>query len=85
MLLGHSATVFPKGTAAQRPMQIAGPKILGPGVCDMKGGLLTGLYAVQALQAKLNWRHRPDEYIEMARIMPRTALLAGAIRGVCQK
>lgn len=51
LLLGHSDTVFPTGTAAQRPMQIVGPKVLGPGVCDMKGGLLTGLYAVQALQA----------------------------------
>jgi glutamate carboxypeptidase len=51
LLLGHSDTVFPKGTAAQRPLQIQGPKILGPGVCDMKGGLLAGLYAVEALQA----------------------------------
>ena len=51
LLLGHSDTVFPKGTAVQRPMQIVGPKLLGPGVCDMKGGLLTGLYAVEALQA----------------------------------
>jgi glutamate carboxypeptidase len=50
LLLGHSDTVFPKGTAVQRPMQIDGLKILGPGVCDMKGGLLTGLYAVEALQ-----------------------------------
>ena len=51
LLLGHSDTVFPVGTAAQRPMQIVGPKVLGPGVCDMKSGLLTGIYAVQALQA----------------------------------
>lgn len=51
LLLGHSDTVFPVGTAAQRPMQQVGPKLLGPGVCDMKGGLLAGLYAVQALQA----------------------------------
>lgn len=51
LLIGHSDTVFPVGTAAQRPMTIAGDKILGPGVCDMKAGLLTGLYAVQALQA----------------------------------
>lgn len=51
LLLGHSDTVFPKGTAAQRPLQQKGQHLLGPGVCDMKGGLLTGLYAVQALQA----------------------------------
>ncbi len=49
LLLGHSDTVFPKGTAAQRPMRIEGDKILGPGTCDMKAGLLTGLYALEAL------------------------------------
>lgn len=49
LLLGHADTVFPRGTAAERPMTIQGEKILAPGVCDMKAGLLTGIYAVQAL------------------------------------
>lgn len=49
LLLGHSDTVFPKGTAAERPMTIEGDKILGPGTCDMKAGLLAGCYAVAAL------------------------------------
>ncbi len=49
LLLGHSDTVFPAGTAAERPLTIAGDKILGPGTCDMKAGLLTGCYAVAAL------------------------------------
>lgn len=49
MLLGHSDTVFPRGTAAQRPMRFAGDKILGPGTCDMKSGLLAGIYAAAAL------------------------------------
>lgn len=49
MLLGHADTVFPVGTAAARPMTIHGNKIMGPGTCDMKGGLLTGLYAIEAL------------------------------------
>lgn len=55
MLMGHLDTVYPDGTAAARPMEIEGAaeaeRILGPGVCDMKGGLLAGLYAVSALQA----------------------------------
>jgi glutamate carboxypeptidase len=51
MLLGHSDTVYPKGTAGQRPMTIQGNKILGPGVGDMKSGLLSGIYALEALQA----------------------------------
>ncbi|MCK4899078.1 MAG: M20 family metallopeptidase, partial [Anaerolineales bacterium] len=49
LLLGHSDTVFPRGTAAERPLTIAGDKILGPGTCDMKAGLLAGCYAVAAL------------------------------------
>ena len=50
LLLGHSDTVFPAGTAAARPVTINGPRLLGPGTCDMKAGLLSGLYAVAALQ-----------------------------------
>ena len=50
LLLGHADTVFPTGTAAQRPMTAQGDRILGPGTCDMKAGLLAGLYAVEALQ-----------------------------------
>lgn len=50
MLIGHLDTVYPDGTAAIRPMQFVGPKVMGPGVCDMKGGLLVGMYALRALQ-----------------------------------
>jgi acetylornithine deacetylase/succinyl-diaminopimelate desuccinylase-like protein len=50
MLMGHLDTVYPDGTAAARPMRFEGAKILGPGVCDMKGGLLVGMYALRALQ-----------------------------------
>lgn len=51
LLLGHTDTVYPPGTAALRPMTIEGDKILGPGTCDMKAGLLSGIYAIAALQA----------------------------------
>lgn len=54
MLLGHADTVFPLGTAAERPVTIDGDKLLGPGTCDMKAGLLTGLYAIRALD-QLGW------------------------------
>ncbi len=50
LLVGHLDTVFPVGTAATRPMRWEGDQLLGPGVCDMKGGILVGLYAVRALQ-----------------------------------
>jgi glutamate carboxypeptidase len=42
-------TVFPEGTAKVRPFHIEGTRALGPGVSDMKGGLLAGLYAVSCL------------------------------------
>ena len=50
LLVGHMDTVFPDGTAAARPFRIEGDRAFGPGVSDMKGGLLAGLHAVSALQ-----------------------------------
>lgn len=51
LLLGHSDTVYPSGTAAERPLKQAGDRLLGPGTCDMKAGLLAGIYAIEALEA----------------------------------
>ncbi len=51
LLIGHMDTVFDPGTAAQRPFRIEGNVAHGPGVTDMKSGLLGGLYALKALQA----------------------------------
>jgi glutamate carboxypeptidase len=50
LLVGHMDTVFPQGTAAERPFRIEDSIAYGPGVSDMKGGLLEGYYAVAALQ-----------------------------------
>jgi glutamate carboxypeptidase len=50
LLVGHMDTVFPEGTAAERPFRIDGSIAYGPGVSDMKGGLLGGLYAMSVLQ-----------------------------------
>ncbi|NOZ28841.1 MAG: M20 family metallopeptidase [Chloroflexi bacterium] len=50
LLLGHLDTVYPDGTAAQRPLRIEGNRAYGPGVADMKSGLLTGVYALRALR-----------------------------------
>jgi glutamate carboxypeptidase len=48
LLIGHMDTVFDEGTAAARPFRIDEHGIArGPGVTDMKGGLLAGLYAVR--------------------------------------
>jgi glutamate carboxypeptidase len=50
LLIGHMDTVFDPGTAAARPYRASGDRATGPGVTDMKGGLLAGLHAIAALQ-----------------------------------
>ncbi len=49
MLIGHMDTVFPVGTAAARPMTTDVEKAYGPGVSDMKSGLLNMVYAMRNL------------------------------------
>src|SRR5688500_5937578 len=51
LLIGHMDTVFSDGTVAERPFTILDGRAYGPGVDDMKGGLLCGLYALDALRA----------------------------------
>lgn len=50
LLLGHLDTVFPRGTTRERPFKVEASKAYGPGVADMKGGLLLGYYALKTLQ-----------------------------------
>ncbi|MEJ2862858.1 M20 family metallopeptidase [Actinomycetospora flava] len=49
VLLGHLDTVFDAGTLAQRPFSVAGGIARGPGVFDMKAGLVQAVHAVAAL------------------------------------
>lgn len=49
LLLGHADTVFPDGTAVQRPFNVEGGFCFGPGVADMKGGLIVMLHAIEYL------------------------------------
>jgi glutamate carboxypeptidase len=51
LLIGHMDTVFDPGTVAERPFRIDDGIAYGPGVTDMKSGLLAGLYALKALLA----------------------------------
>lgn len=53
LLIGHLDTVFDAGTAAARPFRIEDGVAYGPGVTDMKSGLLAGLYALKALVGEL--------------------------------
>ncbi len=70
LLIGHMDTVFDPGTAAERPFAIRDGVATGPGVTDMKSGLLAGLYALKALVAsgplpfeRLTYVANPDEEI----------------------
>lgn len=49
LLMGHIDTVFPAGTAAERPFRIEGDRAYGPGVADMKSGIVNMIYVVKAL------------------------------------
>jgi glutamate carboxypeptidase len=48
-LSAHLDTVFPAGTAAQRPFRTEGGLAYGPGVGDIKGGIVQMLFALNAL------------------------------------
>ena len=48
-LVGHHDTVFPIGALAARPFTVADGRVTGPGVFDMKGGIVLAVHAVAAL------------------------------------
>ena len=48
LLMGHRDTVFPKGEAARRPFHVDGGKAFGPGVADMKCGLVMNCFVAEA-------------------------------------
>lgn len=49
MLMGHIDTVFPRGTAAERPFKVEDGKAYGPGIMDMKAGVVIAMHTVKAL------------------------------------
>ncbi|MDJ0725417.1 MAG: M20 family metallopeptidase [Prochloraceae cyanobacterium] len=51
LLLGHCDTVWPLGTLTTMPLKVKQGKIYGPGVYDMKAGLVITIFALEALLA----------------------------------
>jgi glutamate carboxypeptidase len=49
LLVGHCDTVWPVGTLRHMPVRVEGEALRGPGVLDMKGGLVQMLYALRAV------------------------------------
>lgn len=51
VLFAHMDTVFPSGTASERPFRIADGVAYGPGVCDDIAGIAAGVAAARVLDA----------------------------------
>jgi len=51
LVLGHYDTVYATGTLSKMPFHTSGSKIFGPGVFDMKAGIVQALFALDALLA----------------------------------
>jgi len=51
LILGHLDTVYGMGTLARVPFRVSRGRAYGPGVFDMKGGLVIAVSAVDALTA----------------------------------
>jgi glutamate carboxypeptidase len=69
LLLGHRDTVFPKGEPTRRPFNIKDGRAYGPGVADMKAGLVIEAFVAAAfaqcggLSAPLTMLTTSDEEI----------------------
>ncbi|MBV9538613.1 MAG: M20/M25/M40 family metallo-hydrolase, partial [Acidisphaera sp.] len=50
VLMGHRDTVFPDGEVARRPFTIRDGTAYGPGVADMKAGLVMNCFVLAAFQ-----------------------------------
>jgi glutamate carboxypeptidase len=50
VLMGHRDTVFPKGEPERRPFRIENGIAYGPGVSDMKAGLVMNMFVMAAFQ-----------------------------------
>lgn len=48
LLMGHRDTVFPKGEVARRPFTLKNGRAYGPGVADMKCGLVMNAFVLAA-------------------------------------
>ena len=50
LVLGHYDTVYPPGTLRAMPFRVTSRKAFGPGVFDMKAGIVQAFFALETLQ-----------------------------------
>ena len=65
LVVGHHDTVFPIGSLALRPFTVTDDKVTGPGVFDMKGGIVQAIHAVAELDdpSGVELLFTPDEEV----------------------
>jgi glutamate carboxypeptidase len=83
MLLGHFDTVWPMGTLKTMPYRVDNGHVYGPGVFDMKAGIVMMAFALRALKELGAKGHRPvtifldtDEEVGSANSRPLTESIA---------
>ena len=81
LLLGHHDTVWPKGTLARMPFRIHRGRAYGPGILDMKSGIVIGLEAIRALQSLGVERASPIRFF----LNPEEETGSGAFRRVIER
>ena len=59
LLLGHHDTVWGIGTLRSMPFRVSAGRVWGPGVLDMKSGIVCALWALRALRVLRIPRRRP--------------------------
>jgi glutamate carboxypeptidase len=89
VLLGHCDTVWASGTLESMPVEIRDGRVTGPGVYDMKAGLVQGIFALRALrelglatEMETAFFINSDEEIGSPDSLPRIERLARHVRRV---
>ena len=89
LLLGHCDTVWPAGSLERMPVEVRDGRLTGPGVYDMKAGLVQGIFALRALRdLGLDPEVEPaffinsDEELGSVESLPRIERLARQVRRV---
>jgi glutamate carboxypeptidase len=84
LVIGHLDTVWDFGTLREMPFRIRGNKAYGPGIFDMKAGIVCGLWALRSLHAcgiplprPVHFFLNPDE--EVSSVAFRKQLLAEGV------
>lgn len=88
LILVHLDTVYPRGTLSEWPFSADGDEIGGPGVFDMKGGLVQSLFALRLLHEGSVGLNRPVRLMltpdeEVGSTASRPLLEKAALESLC--